>query len=481
MARKLLLAGVFLGWISLSFGQTIKITVDPEEVPLNQFMRITVTGENTPIQDYSGFPEIEGFVKRGSVSGISSMSVNGVTQNNHNITMRYAPRREGTFRIPDFTMTINGQDYEVKGRSIRVGPEVSSASRQKNDPFGSNFFDNFLYPDEREVIEYIEVADDAFLAVTVDKKEVYQGEGFNVTVGFYRGETSRAPFEFYNHNDQIAEIRRKVRPTNAWEEDFNINNHIPQRVQIGDKRYLQTKLYQATFYPLTLDTIRIPQVDLEMIKYKVARNPTFLGRNKQVDYKTFYSRPLTIVVKPLPPHPLRETVPVGDYRLQERIYEDELLTGKSTYYNLRITGTGNIATINPPELPRQDDFEIFDPIEQRDISRAGDRVSGQATFSYFITPRQPGNFNFGDFFEWIYFNPRMERYDTLRSNVEVRVTGDPVVEKGAQVTATGLFYDKINSADNTLHPRSGGMWWQIGGNVLLLLVLGATALLIFKK
>lgn len=461
-------------------GQNISITISPEEIPLNQPLRISIVAENSAIESYKGFPEIEGFRKRGSISNTSTQISNGNLSTTQSISMRYFAKKEGTFRIPSFEMTINGQTYQVAGRTVKVGPE-HTASRQKNDPFGSNLFDNFLFPEDNDKVEYVEVEDDAFLAVTTDKDEVYIGEGVNVTVAFYRAETNRAPFDFYKHNEQIAEIRKQIRPASAWEEDFQITNHYPQRVNIGGKRYIQTKLYQATFYPLTLDPIEIPSVDLEMIKYKVARNPTFLGRNKQVDFKTFSSQARTVRVKPLPPHPLAEVVPVGDFQLQERIYQDQLETGKSTYYNFRIVGEGNIATVKQPSTPNTTAFEIFDPIEQRDVSRSGNKVAGQATFAYFITPKEPGVYPFSEYFQWIFFNPKVGVYDTLRSNVVVRVTGDPVVEGGGEIATTGLFYDRIAEEDNTLQSRNREIWWQIVGNVLILAVLGVTAVLVFKK
>ncbi|MEL6537964.1 MAG: BatD family protein, partial [Bacteroidota bacterium] len=283
MLKTLRIERIFLLILLLSAGvvcraQNIRIEIEPEVVPLNQPLRISIIGENQAIESYQGFPEIEGFVKRGSTSSTSTVINNGSISYEQSISMRYLARREGTYRIPDFTLTVNGKQYSVQGRSVQVTPEAV-ASRNKNDPFGNNMVDNFLYPEDNRPMEYIEVDDDAFLAVTPDKREIYQGEGVNVTVTFYRGENSRAPFDFYKHNEQIAAIRKAIRPSNVWEEDFQITNHYPHRVEINGKRYIQTKLYQATYYPLTLDPIEIPAVELEMIKYKVARNPRFLARN----------------------------------------------------------------------------------------------------------------------------------------------------------------------------------------------------------
>ncbi|WP_332912360.1 hypothetical protein [Algoriphagus boritolerans] len=36
-----------------------------------------------------------------------------------------------------------------------------------------------------------------FFSVSVDKKEIFAGEGFNLNVAFYMSEQNQAPFKFY--------------------------------------------------------------------------------------------------------------------------------------------------------------------------------------------------------------------------------------------------------------------------------------------
>ena len=65
-----------------------------------------------------------------------------------------------------------------------------------------------------------------------------------------------------------------------------------------------------------------------MIKYKVAKNPSFFGQNRKEDFKKFYTKAKRVKVKELPPHPLKNSVAVGDYKLDERIRTKDLETGK---------------------------------------------------------------------------------------------------------------------------------------------------------
>src|SRR5690606_14747175 len=112
----------------------------------------------------------------------------------------------------------------------------------------------------------------------------------------------------------------------------------------------QYKIFQATFYPLNNDPIEFPSVGLKMVKYLQAKNPSFFSSNRKEDFKTYYSAPKTVKVKPLPPHPLRESVAVGRYTFSENISSEELKTGESFNYTFTIIGEGNVSAINEPKI-----------------------------------------------------------------------------------------------------------------------------------
>src|SRR5690606_25943671 len=151
----------------------------------------------------------------------------------------------------------------------------------------------------------------------------------------------------------------------------------------------QYKIHQAVYYPFNTEPITFPRIGLEMIKFKVAKNPSFFGQNRQEDFKTYYSKPRTVTVKELPPHPLRNSVSVGDYKLNERISETHLQTGNSVSYELNVYGEGNIAGVQNPRVSDDENFEIYDPSIRQDINRGNNRVSGTKSFRYFMIPSEP--------------------------------------------------------------------------------------------
>lgn len=473
----LILPFVFL---EKSNSQDISIELGPNEIALNQYFSITVTVQNDRLRSYEGFPEIPGFVKRGTSSSTSTSFINGKMSSTQSITQNYAPQREGTFTLPDFTMTVNGEPVQGSGAVITVGPPVNARRPQQYDPFGADPFEDF-FGRKSEPREFIDIKDEAFLALTTDKDEVYVGEGFTTTLAFYVAEDNRAPLQFYELGKQLTDIVKKIKPANTWEENFNIENVQKEPVVINGKRYSQYKLYQATFYPLNLEAIRFPSVGLELIKYKVAKNPTFFGQNRMEDYKTFTSKPKEVIVKDLPPHPLKQTAAVGKYRLQEEISSTELNTGGSFNYSFIVAGEGNISAINKPQLTDTKAFDFYPPNIKQSVNRTNGKVRGTKSFNYYGIPNEPGVYDMADFIQLVYFDPELARYDTLKSRVKLVVQGESRKNEHISSSDLGSFYDRISMEDNTLVKLSGVGASRIFANVFILVMLALTAVLYFKK
>ncbi len=458
------------------FGQKVEIVLGPDEVGENQAWTLSVTIANDRLRSYDNFPDIDGFRKRGTSSQQSTSIINGQISSSQSVTMTYLPTKQGTFVLPAFKMKINDQFVSSPGKKIKVEPPVTVHQR---DPF-RNFFDRDD-ANGREETEFVDVKDDAFLAVTTNKDDVYVGEGFNTTLSFYTSESNRAPMSWYKLSEQLSDILKKVKPANCWEENFNIENIEGEVVSIGGKRYTQYKIYQATFYPLNEEPIVFPKVGLEMIKYKVAKNPSFFGQNRQEDFKTFYTKLKKINVKPLPPHPLKDVVAVGDYYLEERIPNTDLQTGKSASYDFNIYGEGNISSLTKPEISKDGNFEFYEPNVRQNINHQNNRVTGTKSFSYFMIPGEPGEYRLGDYFHWVFFNPSKKRYDTLRSKLTVFVTGESRKNEAILSTDVGVFYDKINDTDNQLHTLASVRWAKTLFNIFIFAMFGASAYLVFKK
>jgi hypothetical protein len=188
-----------------------------------------------------------------------------------------------------------------------------------------------------------------------------------------------------------------------------------------------------------------------------------------------------VTIRELPPHPLRESVSVGNYRLKESISSSELKTGESFNYSFNITGEGNISAIHEPKFQSDENFDFYPPNVRQDIKKGNGRVRGIKSFGFYGIPNEPGEFDMKDYFSWIYFNPEKEQYDTLKSELTLVVTGESKKNESISSTDMGSFYDSIALKDNSLMNLSekGILQTLINIGIVLMLVLGAY--IVFKK
>ena len=478
MLKKLIFcaAAIVLIFSAKTFSQEAKIELGLSEIALNQAFTISIVVENGRLESYDKFPEIPGFVKRGTSSSSSTNIVNGQISSSQSIIQNYVAQNEGNYPIKPFVIEVNGKSIRSAGKTVKVGPVKQTAQRRR-DPFG----DFFGTQKDGAPQEFLDVKDEAFLALSVDKREVYVGEGFNTTLAWYLPLNNRASFQFYDLPQQVSDIVKQIKPANCWEENFNIEQIEGEELKINGKIYTRYKLYEAAYYPLNLEKIEFPSFGLKMIKYKVAKNPSFFGQNRQEDFKTFYAAPKSVTVRDLPPHPLKDRVAVGEYRLNEKISSLDLETGKSFDYFFEIKGQGNISALEKPTESTNSDFDFYPPNINQKIFRNSGRVTGSKSFLYYGIPNEPGSYNLGDYFDWIFFDPIEEKYDTLKSEILVKVIGESKRNESISSRDLGSFYELIDIEDNTLTATTDSGYFKLFVNLLILILLGSTAILLFKK
>jgi hypothetical protein len=456
----------------LCLSQEAKVTLGNRNIALNDVFTITLTVSNESIKSYSGFPEIRSFNKVGTSSQTSTNIMNNKVSVTQSIIQNYQPTKEGTFTLPDFSITVNDKTLKVTGMSVTVGPP-----RQRNayNPFGDDIFEEF-FGRKTAPTEFVEVKDDAFFSLSTSKDQVYVGEGFHVELAFYVSETNRAEMQFYDLTTQLGDILKKVKPKNCWEENFNISEITRVPVVMNGKPYVQYKIYEADFFPLSVEDVRFPAVGLNMIKYKVAKNPSFFSTNRQQDFKMFNTKTKVVRVKALPPHPLKDQVAVGVFKLEDAGASSSATAGKALPFTIKITGIGNISSLPEPQIINQDLFEIYPPNIRQNINRNQGYVSGSKAFDYFIAPKEPGTIPLSSAFSWVYFNTSKNRYDTLQPKSVLQVGGQSQRDKAIQNSDLGLFYGRIDKESNAMvslkKPKDYKVWYNIALGLAVFLILG---------
>lgn len=456
--------------------QDVSIEFGPDEIGLNETFTIKVTLANEKIKSYDQFPEITGFQKQGLSQASSMNLINGQMSSSNSLIQYYKPSKKGQFTIAPFEVLINGTAFASKGMRLRVvDAKTSTGLGGGGDPF-ADFFGRTT-----EEPEYIEMEDDAFFSLTVDKEEVFAGEGFTMSLAFLMSESNRAEFQFYDPAKQLDAILKKIKPNNAWEENYNISNIDPEQITINGKKWVRYKVYEASFFPFSEGSIEIPRIGWQMIKYKVAKNPSFFGANRQEDFKTFYSIPKKIKIKPLPPHPLKNEVSVGIFQIRENIDQIDVKTGQGFEYNFGISGVGNINAISPPKRLSNANLNTFDPNVRQQINRGYGRVSGMKEYTYYITLNEADEVALDQHFEWIYFDPERAVYDTLKPTARIRSLGESKLNEAISSQRLGGLYDRILTEENRFINKENKYFVTTAINAFLLAAIALLAALILRK
>lgn len=389
--------------------KSVSIEMGEKDLSLNQPFILSVVVRNSPSRPSVQFPELPGLEKRSASATSTSNVVNGKTVLIQTISQQYFAKKEGKNVLAPFEVTVDGIKIRSEGATL-IFNKVEGESISTENPSG----------DEEIISSMEELVDGSiFLSVKVSKSIVYVREGFSIRLALYVAKSAPIEMEFYHLDAQLQNILKKIRPATCWEENVGIEEIIQREVSIGGRKFTEYQMYQAMFFPITLQSVSFPAVKLDMMLLESLPDGK---RNKKVE--TFYSRPVRVLVKSLPPHPQKDQIAVGSYALKEKLTREQVYSGESLRYMFTIKGDGNIATITPPELSESNAFDFYPPDVSQTVQRSYEKVSGEKTFDYYIVARQKGDFRLGKFFQWIYFDPVKAKYDTLRSSEVLEVAGE---------------------------------------------------------
>ena len=154
--------------------QEVSIKLGKNEIGLNEYFTISIQVQNDRLKQYGGFPEIEGFIKRGTSSSTSTNIVNGRMSSTQSIIQNYQASAQGSFVLQAFAMTVNGKEVRSEGTEIKVGEPVQRQSRSR--AFGRDPFDDF-FGRKSTPTEFVDVEADAFLLYPQTKMKCTWGRG----------------------------------------------------------------------------------------------------------------------------------------------------------------------------------------------------------------------------------------------------------------------------------------------------------------
>ncbi|WP_229206064.1 BatD family protein [Dyadobacter fermentans] len=433
-----------------------------KNLTLDQPFLISVVLRDVETRPSVIFPEIKDLEKRSKSATSSVSTVDGRKVVIQTITQEYYARKAGNYLIPEFTLTVNNQRLRSEETMV-VFAKTGEA-------------DESALADDVAVTEVDDNSQSVFLSVQTDKKQVYIRQGFAVRISLYIAENAPVQMEFYRFNEQLQAILKAVRPVNCWEENIGVEELIRRKVTIRGRKYAEYNMYQARLFPITTEDIVLPSVKLDML---VTESGGAVNVEKKL-VKGFYSRPVTVVVRQLPDHPLRDQVAVGQYSLKERLSSDLVYPGESVRYMFKVEGVGNIAAIPAPVIQASSSFDIYPPERSQVIRRSYQNVVGEMTFDYFVVPRKDGEFPLSRYFHWIYFDVEKQKYDTLTSAASLEVRGDDYKLANLSLSGSSGLYDNLENLDSSRMAIDYKEILKDLTNILIVLLL-ITMVWVFRK
>ncbi len=429
-------------------------------------------------------PDLSNFqVLSGPNPSQSMTSVNGVTTYTTGFSYILQAVKEGTFIIGPATINVGMRGVKsnplkitvVKGQPVQR--QQTQQAQQQNAP-GSASVGNSQ-----------SIAKSLFIRAEVDKTRVYQGEQLTVNYKLYTrvailgSGLDKAPDLNGFWNQDIMKNGQQVQ--------WKIEDYKGERFNVATIK--QTVLFPEHAGDLTIDPISLTlAVRLQQQSSGDIFDQVFGGGSfKDINYK-ISSPPVIIHAMPLPEagKPADFSGAVGSFSVASNVDKKELKANETLNYNLKITGTGNLALINAPNINPPADFEKYDPKTTDNIAVNPGGVSGSREFTYLLIPRHLGDFTLSPP-GFSYFNPATRRYVTLPAkSFAIKVNkGDPQANPTAynmssqqdiKMLGKDIRYIKTDSPD--LYKDGEGFYGSASFYLLMLLgPLAFTGALLYRR
>lgn len=422
-----------------------------EEVRLS----IRVTGQSMNLQA-PRLPQLDGFETyyTGRASHISV--INGVSSSNVEFSYTLIPQRAGRFTLSSVEIQA-GQNIlrteplgiEVSGGQGQMPGAQVPQQRAAAQPSGASPAAQPVPQDETFAVSP-GTDDNIFVQAWVDRKTLYQNEQMLLTYSLYTRYDTR-----YEGFDKEPET------SGFWIEEFPMDRDVPREtVRANGKRYVKADVKKLALFPTAPGNYTIQPGSL---KVSIREEPQ--GSNAFDEFfsdsfftgGSFFARrqnrllvppPIQLVVKPLPEDgkPASFQGAVGNFRFSATVDKDKVKQNEPVTLKMVIEGEGNIETITRPKVPELTGFKTYDADTNSKLFQTENVIGGTKSFEVVFIPKEEGN-SFIPPVEFSFFNPRQEKYVTLRTpNFPIKVEhSEQNFQMPQELAGNAIFQKKVKS------------------------------------
>ena len=403
-------------------GVTFDTKVSKRTLGLNERLRVDfVMNENG--DDFNP-PSFKGFkVVGGPNQSISNSWVNGKRSFSKTYTYFLTPTQKGALTISQATINIKGETYKTTPKKITVTESVE-VPRDPNSP------------------EYL-IDDNLHLVTEISNSRPYLNEAITVVYKLYFRSPLRISDGRVIENPQFADF---------WSHNINIPQLKVESGTYKGESYSLVVWKKSVLYPQKIGKLTLEPLSISLVIDLPSNRRDFFGnRILQQSSRTVTAGRRTINVKPLPEKgkPTNFHGAVGQFNFDALLNKNALKATESFEIKLKVSGNGNLKLFNLPELVLPNTLEVFEPEHTENVKTSLSGMQGNIEDNYTIVPRFQGKYPIAPF-SFSYFDPKAEKYFTLRSSEQiVDVYGGPVATNANDNSTPSATKQLITNTDES--------------------------------
>ena len=395
---------------------TFKIEA-PRQAEVGQQIRVryvanTTDVEDIQVNDFNGFKVAYG----PSTSRSSNFSmINGKTTQSSTLTFTYVlvATQEGTHKLPEATITVDGKSIKSNSASIEVLPASNSGNGNNHNggQSGQSAQSGRSGGASSGTSSQNIGAKDLYMTVTANKTKVYEQEAVLLTYKLYTLVI-------------IQQIAGEIPQLDGFHvQELDAKQQMSLKYERVNGRNYGTAIWrQYVLFPQKSGKLKIPSVtfDTQIEVQNTSMDPfdVFFGGGSlmQVVRKSITAPSCELEVMPLPsPKPNNFTGAVGHFSISGSLTPEELKTNDAATLRLVVSGYGNMKLMTAPKVKFPQDFEIYDPKETDKTTYTSVGAKGNKVYDYVAVPRHGGTFHIPAV-EFCYFDLDSKSYKTLTTD-----------------------------------------------------------------
>lgn len=445
-------SGLCLFLLSLQvFAQERDVTIDvgKSRLTMQDELVFKITLENGPSRTKPGlidFPVLPGFKKDLQKRSFPVLMEEGKRKQIDVIQQKYIPEKPGVFQFPQFQILIDDQAFIIAPRRVTVIDSIPGFPARLPKLIGK----------------------EAFLATTVSATEAFVGEEVVVEVALFIPKQTNFEWDFPTDlSAQIERISQRLKPLDCLENRLVLSSVTAESIEIKGQEFTKYRVFLSRYIPLKSGKLLFPALEFKPLR-KMRGEAEF----------TLYalkSSQETVRIQPLPDHPLRDKVSVGPFQWTEQVSPKQVEIGKPVMYEARIQGSSSLGFASWP-VPTSDEWFDFFP----ESSPAKSQIGPVRTFRFQLIPKKNGKVALSRYFQFFFFHPGRQTYDTLTSNLNLVIRGESgaiIAQKPRNID----IYDGIQDQNVPDHYLNVRYWSQTLANLGIFVIFVLATFLFYNR